>query len=414
MVKEPAKDFANTEATNDGDSSADNVRRLNLPSSDSEMARSASVQEPTARKTSPQGEEAVKSSSTSAIRKGFGFSRRTILFALLPLALVIGLIFYATGGRYITTENAYVQADTVGVATDVSGLVKSIDVKDNQQVKIDDVLFRLDDRPYRLALERAEAQLGNVRNDLAALQANYRDMQTQIAQAQADIDYYTVAFKRQQQLATNNFTPQATYDDARHNLAIAQQKLASVREQLAALAANLNGDPEAPTENHPRYRDAQAARDEAARQLSHTIVRAPIAGIVTKVPSLQPGQYLGASVSAMSIVATDRVWIQANPKETELTNVKSGQPATIEVDSYPGMEWRGVVDSISPASASSFSLLPAENSSGNWVKVVQRIPLRVRIDDLADKPQLRAGMSVVLSIDTGHARGLHLFGGRGG
>ncbi len=413
-----AKDSAKSEAAGDDDSSVDNVRRLNLPQPDSQIARAARAQEPVARDTSPQSGEAVKNPPASqAARGGFRPSRRTMLFALLPVALLLGLIFYATGGRYMTTENAYVQADTVGVATDVSGLVKSIDVKDNQQVKVGDVLFRLDDRQYRFALDRSEAQLGSVRNDLAALQANYRNMQTQIAQAQADIDYYTVAFKRQQQLATNNFTPQATYDDARHNLATAQQKLASVKEQLAALTANLNGDPEAPVENHPRYKDAMAARDEAARQLSHTTVRAPIAGVVTKVPSLQPGQYLAASVSAMSIVATDHIWIQASPKETELTNVKPGQPATIEVDSYPGFEWRGIVDSISPASASTFSLLPAENSSGNWVKVVQRIPLRVRIDDLAGKPQLRAGMSVVLSIDTGHARGLfgrHLFGGQGG
>ena len=207
----------------------------------------------------------------------------------------------------------------------------------------------------------------------------------------------------------SNFTPQASFDDARHNLGGANQKLASVKEQLAGIAANLNGNPDAPVEDHPRYKEMKAARDEAARQLDHTTVRAPISGIVTKVPSLQPGQYLAAATSAFSIVDTDHVWVQANPKETELTYVRPGQHATITVDAYPGMEWTGAVDSISPASASSFSLLPAENSSGNWVKVVQRIPLRARIDNAPDKPQLRAGMSVDLSIDTGHPRGFPEF-----
>jgi membrane fusion protein (multidrug efflux system) len=153
----------------------------------------------------------------------------------------------------------------------------------------------------------------------------------------------------------------------------------------------------------------KAARDEAARQLSHTTVRASIAGIVTKVPSLQPGQYLAAATSAFSIVSTDHVWVQANPKETELTWVRPGQTASIEVDTYPGTVWAGKVESVSPASASSFSLLPAENTSGNWVKVVQRIPMRVRIDNEPGKPQLRVGMSVGLSIDTGHPRGVPEF-----
>jgi membrane fusion protein, multidrug efflux system len=158
-------------------------------------------------------------------------------------------------------------------------------------------------------------------------------------------------------------------------------------------------------ESYSQYKEQLAARDEAARQLSHTVVRAPFAGIATKVASLQPGQYLAASTSALAVVSTDHVWVQANPKETELTNVKPGQKATIAIDTYPGIEWSGTVESISPASASSFSLLPAENSSGNWVKVVQRIPLRVRVDMDPNKPQLRVGMSVELNVDTGHPRG---------
>jgi membrane fusion protein (multidrug efflux system) len=231
-------------------------------------------------------------------------------------------------------------------------------------------------------------------------------MQAQLEQAQNDITYYDTNFKRQQQLAANSFASQAAYDDARRNLQVAQQKLASLNQQLAGLAASLNGNPDAPVESYPRYKEQLAARDEAARQLDHATVRAPIDGIVTKVPSLQPGQYLAASTSALAVVATDHVWVQANPKETELTYVRPGQKAVVEVDTYPGVEWTGTVDSISPASAASFSLLPAENSSGNWVKVVQRIPMRVRIENEPGKPQLRVGMSVQLYVETGHPRGV--------
>jgi membrane fusion protein (multidrug efflux system) len=335
--------------------------------------------------------------------------RRPLLFALLPLALIVAGYFYVTGGTVMSTDNAYVQADMVGVSTDVSGIVREVSVHDNQHVAKGDVLFKLDDLQFRLALNRAEAQLGNTRNDLVALQASYRNMQAQVEQAKKDVDFATVNFKRQQQLVASNFTPQATVDSTRNTLQGARQKLASLTQQLAGLAANLNGNPDAAIEDHPRYKDALAARDEAARQLAHTVVRAPFAGVVTNVPSLQPGQYLAAAATAFNIVSSDHFWVQASPKETELTFVKPGQKATIEVDTYPGQQWTGTVESISPAAASSFSLLPAENTSGNWVKVVQRIPVRVRVDNVPGKPPLRVGMSVELYVDTGHERGLPSF-----
>ena len=335
--------------------------------------------------------------------------RRPLMFALLPVALVVGGYFYVTGGAVMSTDNAYVQADMVGLSTDVAGIVTQVLVHDNQKVARGDILFKLDPLQFQLALDRAEAQVGNTRNDLVALQTSYRNMQAQVDQAQKDVDFNMVNFQRQEQLIANNFTPKATFDAARNTLQGSQQKLASLQQQLAGLAANLNGDPDAPIENHPKYKDAVAARDEAARQLAHTVVRAPFAGIVTNVPSLQPGQYLAAAATAFNIVSTDRVWVQASPKETELTYVKPGQKATVEVDSYPGQQWTGTVDSISPASASSFSLLPAENTSGNWVKVVQRIPMRVSVTNAPGKSQLRVGMSVELSVETGHERGLPSF-----
>jgi membrane fusion protein (multidrug efflux system) len=335
--------------------------------------------------------------------------RRPLMFALLPVALIVGGYFYVTGGAVMSTDNAYVQADMVGLSTDVAGIVTQVLVHDNQKVAKGDILFKLDPLQFQLALDRAEAQVGNTRNDLVALQSSYRNMQAQVEQAQKDVDFNMVNFQRQEQLLANNFTPKATFDAARNTLQGSQQKLASLQQQLAGIAANLNGDPDAPVENHPRYKDAVAARDEANRQLAHTVVRAPFAGIVTNVPSLQPGQYLAAAATAFNIVSTDRVWVQASPKETELTYVKPGQKATVEVDTYPGQQWTGTVDSISPASASSFSLLPAENTSGNWVKVVQRIPMRVSVTNAPGKPQLRVGMSVELSVATGHERGFPSF-----
>src|SRR5712671_4643038 len=360
----------------------------------------------------PRGSQVVASIPTP--KKSW---RRPLMFALLPVALVAGGYFYVTGGAVMSTDNAYVQADMVGLSTDVAGIVTQVPVHDNQKVAKGDILFKLDPLQFQLALDRAEAQIGNTRNDLVALQASYRNMQAQVEQAQKDVDFNMVNFQRQQQLLVNNFTPKATFDVARNTLQGSQQKLASLQQQLTGIAANLNGDPDAPIENHPRYRDAVATRDEAARQLAHTIVRAPFAGIVTNVPSLQPGQYLAAAAVAFNIVSTDHVWVQASPKETELTYVRPGQKVTVDVDTYSGERWAGTVESISPASASSFSLLPAENTSGNWVKVVQRIPMRVRVNNAPGKPPLRVGMSVEVNVDTGHARGFPgfitgLFGSR--
>jgi membrane fusion protein, multidrug efflux system len=410
--------MANSKGTNLGNSAnakaravEANVHRLDRsPPAANEPLTTAEAPRPEDRRPEPLPSEEARGSQVAASAPAPKKSwRRTLMFALLPVALIAGGYFYVTGGAVMSTDNAYVQADTVGLSTDVSGIVTQVLVHDNQKVAKGDILFKLDPLRFQLALNRAEAQMGNTRNDLIALQASYRNMQAQVEQAQKDVDFNTVNFQRQEQLIANNFTPKATYDAAHNTLQNSQQKLASLQQQLAGLAANLNGDPDAPIENHPRYKDTVAARDEAARQLAHTAVHAPFAGIVTNVPSLQPGQYLAAAATAFNIVSTDHVWVQASPKETELTYVKPGQQVTVEVDTYPGQRWTGTVDSISPASASSFSLLPAENTSGNWVKVVQRIPMRVSVTNVPGKPQLRVGMSVELSVDTGHERGLPSF-----
>jgi membrane fusion protein (multidrug efflux system) len=290
---------------------------------------------------------------------------RRVLFLLLPFALIGGGYRYITGGQVMSTDDAYVEADKVGISTDVSGIVKEVDVAENQHVGAGQVLYHLDDLPFRLTLERARAQVGMVGDALNALKANYRDMQAQIKQAQYDVDYYATEARRQQDLLSAHVASQSTFDTARRNLQNAQQKLASLNQQLAAIAANLDGDPDGPVEQNPRYLDATAQRGEAARQLAHTIVNAPFAGIVTDVNSIAPGKYLASSATAFHLVATDHVWVEANPKETELTYVRPGQPVTVMVDSYPDTQWLGTVESISPAAAQEFT---APKCSGRVVQ----------------------------------------------
>ncbi len=350
----------------------------------------------------PASRRSARASGRQRVRLG--------LFLLLPLALVVGAYEYVTGGAVVSTDDAYVAAEQVGIATDVSGIVSAVDVADNQHVAAGQVLFRLRDLPYRLKLDRAEANLGTVRDDLEALEADYRNTEIQIREAQTDADYYATELRREQNLVASRVASASALDAARRDDANAQQRIASLRDQLAASAANLGGNPAIPVEQHPRFRDALAQRDEALRELRHTVVRAPFAGTVTDVPSIAPGKYLAASTTAFFLVDTAHAWIAADPKETQLTYVRPGQPVSVFVDTYPGLEWRGTVASISPAAAQEFSLLPAENTSGNWVKVVERIPMRVDVDTRdRDLPPLRVGMSVEIDIETGHARGLPHF-----
>jgi membrane fusion protein, multidrug efflux system len=342
---------------------------------------------------------------------------RLLLFALVPVALVIGGYVYVTGGQVMTTDNAYIGANIVGVTTDVSGLVKSIDVHEGEHVKAGQVLFTLDPRSFQIAVDGDKAKLGAARDQILNLQASYHQSLAELAQAQADLPYYQTNLDRQQRLQNTSASTQANLDDAQHALIAAREKADVARAAVSVTLAQLGGKADAPVESYPAYLEAKAALDDAQRQLDHATVRAPFNGIVTQVSSLQVGSYMTASQAAFELVSNDHMWIDTNPKETELTYVRPGQDVTITVDTYPGTVWHGKVESISPASSSSFSLLPAQNSSGNWVKVVQRIPMRVSIVDQANKPPLRVGMSTEVSIDTGHARGLPhfmegLFGGK--
>ncbi len=331
---------------------------------------------------------------------------RPILFALVPVALIWGGYDYVVGGQVMSTDNAYVQAQSLGVSTDVSGTVSAIEVHDNEHVKKGQALFRLKGDSFRIALEGAEAQLGTVRNQVLTLQASYKQSQAQIAQAKADLPYYETSFKRQQDLVANAAASKAAYDQANHDLVSARQRILVAEAQAGAMLAQLGNDPNQPVDQNPFYLQAKSAVDNARRDVNDTIVKAPFDGVVTNVDALQVGAYLKASQPGFSLISDTDMWVEASPKETELTYVKPGQTATVTVDTYPGVAWKGSVASISPASGSSFSLLPAQNTTGNWVKVVQRIPMRIRLDLDPAKPPLRVGMSVVVDVDTGHARGL--------
>jgi membrane fusion protein (multidrug efflux system) len=279
-------------------------------------------------------------------------------------------------------------------------------VRESQKVEKGQVLFRLDGEPFRIALAGAEAQLGAVRNEITTLQATYRQSLAQIEQARTDVPFYETTFARQQDLARRGAASQAALDQARRDLAAAQDRVRVAQRQGEAALAQLGGTVDAPIERNPRFLQTQAQVDKAKRDLARTVVTAPMAGVATNVDALQVGAYLQAGQAAFNLVASDHVWVEANPKETDLTYLKPGNPADVTIDAYPDRTWAASVASISPASGAEFSVLPAQNASGNWVKVVQRVPVRLRVDVPADAPPLRAGMSANVSIDTGHKRTL--------
>ena len=334
---------------------------------------------------------------------------RPILFLMLPLALAAGFYVYVTGGQIMSSDNAYIQADELGISTDVAGTVIDIAVHENEAVKKGQILYRLKPDSYQIALDSAKAQLNAVRAQILTLKASYKLSLAQLEQAQSDLTYYQLTYNRQLELASTGAGTKAALDAAAHDLDATKQKIEVAKVQAQVMLAQFGGDADQATEDNPLYRQAKLGVDNAQSDLNDTVVKAPFDGIVTNVNAIQLGSYLQASQQAFQLVSSTHMWVTVSPKETELTYVRPGQPAKITVDTYPDLEWHGRVESISPASGSSFSLLPAQNTTGNWVKVVQRIPMRVSIDDMEGKPPLRVGMSVNVGVDTGHARGVPTF-----
>jgi membrane fusion protein (multidrug efflux system) len=333
---------------------------------------------------------------------------RPILMLGGILVVIVGASYYwLTGGRYVSIDDAYIRAAKEVIATDVTGIVQEIPVKEGQRVAKGDILLRLDPRQFEIAAASAKANVGGVISGLNAMKLEYKRMLGDVAVKQAQIEADQANFDRFNALVKSGGVTRAEFDNARFLLAANQQSLSALKIAAAVQLARLGGDPEVDVRLMSDYLQAEARLDEAQRQLDHTVIHAPFAGIVTQVDTVQPGMYLAAATAAFGLISTDRVWVEANPKETELTHVKLGDPVHLTVDTYPGRSWQAVVQSIAPNSGSEFSILPAQNTSGNWVKVVQRIPVRIMIERKDGDPELRAGMSVEVEIDTGHRRTLH-------
>ncbi|MHB8354619.1 MAG: efflux RND transporter periplasmic adaptor subunit, partial [Burkholderiales bacterium] len=311
---------------------------------------------------------------------------------------------YLNSMRYITTDNAYVGAARTEVSANIAGRVVAIGVKDNQVVHPGDLLFKLDDRDFALAVADARARLAATKLQIAALQATYRQHQADVAAARETLAYEAQEFERQKRLAAQGIASQAQLAQAQHSWSQARQKVQATEQEQENTLAALDHHPDQDIAAHPAVRQAQAALDRAALNLSYTAITAPQEGIVTKVEQLQVGDYINAATPVFALVSNQKAWIEANFKETELTRMLPGQKSTIEVDAYPGKTFHGHVQSMSPGTGSSFSLLPPENATGNWVKVVQRLPVRISIDDPDPRMPLRAGLSATVEVDIRHDR----------
>jgi membrane fusion protein, multidrug efflux system len=341
-------------------------------------------------------------------------SRRISRALLRPLLMLGGILvvavgsgaYWLTGGRYVSIDNAYVRAAKETIATDVSGIVAAVPVHEGQRVKKGDVLLRLDPLQFQIMLDSAKANLNGVVSAVNAMKLDYQRMLRDVEVKQAQVQSDQANFERYANLVKSGGVTRADYDNMRFQLAANQQAVTALKTMTEVQLAKLQGNPDVDVRAMPEYMQAKSRVDEAQRQLDHAVIYAPFDGIVTQVDTVQPGMYLAASTAAFGIVSTEDVWVEANPKETELTWVKSGDTVTVTVDTYPGRRWKAVVSSIAPNSGSEFSVLPAQNTSGNWVKVVQRIPVRIKVERKPGDPELRAGMSVEATIDTGHRRTL--------
>ncbi|MGH8397309.1 MAG: HlyD family secretion protein [Gammaproteobacteria bacterium] len=326
--------------------------------------------------------------------------RRLLLMVVLPLILIIlGVWYWAHTTRYQSTDNAYIYANQVSVTPQVSGRVIGVPVVQNQAVTPGQVLLEIDPTPFQLALDQANANLKTVSDQIRAQQESLRAAQAQLRGAQANIAYLKRNLQRKTNLEKRDVVPAAQLDEIRTNLTIAEQKTVALKAQIAQIEASLGGNANQPITQQAAYLQKLAARDKAALELSYAIIKAPAAGVVTEV-DIKPGDVVTSGRPVFALVMSGERWVNANFKETQLTHVHVGQKAEISVDTYPHDKWEGTVVSMSPGTGSVFSVLPAQNATGNWVKVVQRIPVRILINTKPNGPDLRAGMSAEVTIDT--------------
>lgn len=314
-----------------------------------------------------------------------------------------GTWFYMSGGSVISEDDAYISARNVAVNSSVPGRIVSVNVKDNQSVSQGDELFSIDPEPYLIAVNQARAQLQNARDQLNALLITYKQNTAAASQAQADVAYADSELSRAKALLHSSVGTQQAVDEATRNLQVARDQLTATQDAASSTLASLGGDVDSPVETRASYLQSAANLQLAERNLKLTNVTAPFSGIVMQVDNVQAGSFLSEGQPAFMLVSTD-VWITANLKETDLVHVRNGDEVLVDVDNYPGRIFKGVVSSMAPASGTVFSLLPAQNASGNWIKVVQRIPIRINIEDLKEAPELRVGSSATVNIQTNYHR----------
>jgi membrane fusion protein, multidrug efflux system len=334
--------------------------------------------------------------------------RRTLLLVVLPLvALLGGIVFYLNGGRYVTTDDAYVGAQKVLITPDISGKIEKVVVREGQRVNKGDVLFEIDPIPFRLAVLQAKATLEQARTTYDNLKANIKIYDQMAALMQQGVDLKQRDVDRKSTLAKSNFGSQLDLDNASTALVTANAELAFVHQQTSSAKTQLLGNVDLPLDQFPPYALAKAALDQAERNLDHTEMRAPMDGIATQVDQIQLGRFVIAGTPVFSIIDTARPWVDANLKESDFTYITEGQQVEIDVDAFPDHNFKGTIGSLSPGTGAQFSILPPQNATGNFVKVVQRVPVRIYFDS-SDKfvQRLKAGMSAYTTIDTGHRRSL--------
>ncbi|HLJ01166.1 MAG TPA: HlyD family secretion protein [Bradyrhizobium sp.] len=334
--------------------------------------------------------------------------RRTLLLVVLPLAtLLTGVIFYLGGGRYVGTDDAYVGAQKVLITPDISGKIEKVVVREGQKMQAGDVLFEIDPVPFRLAVAQAKAALDQAHTTYDNLAANigiYGDME-QLAQQAVDLKQRDV--ERKSTLVKNSYGSQLDLDNASNAFVTARAQLEYLKQQLSNAKTQLLGNPDLPLDQFPPYAQAKAALDQAERNLDHTVMRAPIDGIATQVDQIQLGRFVMAGAPVFSIIDVAKPWVDANLKESDFTHIAVGQPVLIEVDAFPDHVFKGTIGSLSPGTGAQFAILPPQNATGNFVKVVQRVPVRIYFDaNDKEVARLKAGMSAYTAIDTGHRRSL--------
>jgi membrane fusion protein (multidrug efflux system) len=326
--------------------------------------------------------------------------RRPLLILFPVLMVAVGTAYYLADEPYVSTDDAFVYAAKESINARVSGQVVEIAVTNNQQVKQGQLLFQIDPEPYRIAVDQDEARLDSARLQINELKATYRQQLAQLQSANATVDYDVLEYGRQKALVHDSWTPREIFDKADMTLKVARQQVASDAQQIANSVAALDGDPDIAVDSHPSVRAAKAQLDQARLNLSYATVVAPDDGVVTRVDDLQVGDFVNPGAAVFSLLSSQRIWIEANFRETGLTHMRPGQEAAIDVDAYPDRTFKAHIVSMSPGTGSGFSVLPPENATGNWVKVVQRLPVRLELDRIDSNQPLFSGISVTVRVDT--------------